>query len=66
MYEEQGQVAVRRIQGVMAMAKKHGSATVEDACAAALEAGASNYYRLCAAIWNGVRNCRWACAKWTR
>ena len=45
MYEEEGQVAVRRIQGVMAMAKKHGSAMVEDACAVALEAGASNYYR---------------------
>src|SRR5436190_2273719 len=45
MYEEEGQVAVRRIQGVMAMAKKHGSAMVEDACAVALEASASNYYR---------------------
>src|SRR5260370_33129319 len=45
MYEEEGQVAVRRIQGVMAMAKKHGSAMVEDACAVALETGASNYYR---------------------
>ncbi|HZM08595.1 MAG TPA: IS21 family transposase, partial [Candidatus Limnocylindrales bacterium] len=45
MYEEEGQVAVRRIQGVMAMAKKHGAAMVEDACAVALEAGASNYYR---------------------
>ena len=29
----------------MAMAKKHGSAMVEDACAVALEAGASHYYR---------------------
>ena len=45
MYEEEGQVAVRRIQGVLALAKKHGSAMVEDACAVALEAGASNYYR---------------------
>src|SRR5438309_3691162 len=45
MYAEEGQVAVRRIQGVMAMAKKHGSAMVEDACAVALEASASNYYR---------------------
>ena len=27
------------------MAKKHGPAMVEDACAVALEIGASNYYR---------------------
>ena len=45
MYEEEGQVAVRRIQGVLALAKKHGPAMVEDACAVALETGASNYYR---------------------
>ena len=45
MYEEEGQAAVRRIQGVMAMAKKHGSAVVDEVCALALEAGAVNYYR---------------------
>jgi transposase len=45
MYAEEGQVAVRRIQGVLALAKKHGPAMVEDACAVALETGASNYYR---------------------
>src|SRR6266545_3195485 len=45
MYEEEGQVAVRRIQGVLALAQKHGPAMVEDACAVALETGASNYYR---------------------
>lgn len=45
MYEEEGQVAVRRIQGVLALAKRHGPAMVEDACAVALEVGASNYYR---------------------
>jgi hypothetical protein len=37
MHEQQGEVAVRRIQGVLALAKKHGIAVVEDACAAALE-----------------------------
>jgi hypothetical protein len=35
---------VRRIQGVLALAKKHGPAMVEDACAVALEIGACNYY----------------------
>jgi len=45
MYEEEGQVAVRRIQGVLGLAKKHGPAMVEDACAVALETGASKYYR---------------------
>ena len=45
MYEEEGQVAVRRIQGVLALAKRHGPAMVEDACAVALEVGAANYYR---------------------
>jgi hypothetical protein len=45
MYEEQGQEAVRRIQGVLALAKKHGPAMVDEACDVALESGASNYYR---------------------
>jgi hypothetical protein len=43
MYGEQGQVAVRRIQGVLALTKKHGPAVVEDACAVALEMGVCNY-----------------------
>jgi transposase len=45
MYEEDGQEAVRRVQGMLALAKKHGPAVVEEACVLALEAGASNYYR---------------------
>jgi len=45
MYEEEGQVAARRIQGVLALAKRHGPAMVEDACEVAREIGASNYYR---------------------
>jgi transposase len=45
MYEEQGQEAVRRIQGMLALAKKHGPAVVDEACVVALEAGAVNYYR---------------------
>ena len=43
MYGEQGQIAVRRIQGVLALAKKHGPAVVEDACAMGLEVGLCNY-----------------------
>jgi len=45
MYGEQGQTAVRRILGVLSLAKKHGPASVDDACAAALEVGVCNYYR---------------------
>jgi hypothetical protein len=45
MYEEEGQVAVRRIQGVLALAKKHGPAMVDEVCGVALETGATNYYR---------------------
>ena len=42
MHDQQGQEAVRRIQGVLALARKHGMAAVEDACAAALEIGVYN------------------------
>jgi transposase len=45
MHSEEGQTAVRRILGLLSLAKKHGAATVDDACAAALEAGACKYYR---------------------
>ena len=58
MYGEQGQIAVRRIQGVLSLAKKHGPAVVEEACAVALEMGVCNYYPLATAIWSGVSNCR--------
>ncbi|MFI5106751.1 MAG: IS21 family transposase, partial [Terriglobales bacterium] len=43
MHEELGQEAVRRIQGVLALAKKYGPAMVDNACAVALEIGVSNY-----------------------
>jgi transposase len=45
MHSEEGQTAVRRILGLLSLAKKHGTATVDDACAAALEVGACKYYR---------------------
>ena len=39
MHQKDGETAVRRIMGVLSLVKKYGSATVEDACAAALEVG---------------------------
>jgi transposase len=43
MYAQQGQAAVRRMQGVLELAKKHGSAAVDDACAAAIEVEVYDY-----------------------
>jgi transposase len=46
MYREQGVVAIRRIQGLFGLARKHGAALADDACAAALEIGLpANPYR---------------------
>ena len=46
MHAKDGEIAVRRIQGVLALAKKYGVAIVEDACAALLEMGACEYRAL--------------------
>jgi hypothetical protein len=43
MHSPQGETAVRRILGVLSLVKKHGAATVEDACTAALEVGVYDY-----------------------
>ena len=43
MHQAQGETAVRRILGVLSLAKKYGLASVEDACAAALELGVGDY-----------------------
>jgi hypothetical protein len=43
MHREQGEIAVRRVLGVLSLAKKYGVATVENACAVALEVGVCNY-----------------------
>lgn len=43
MHREQGELAVRRILGVLSLSKKYGTAAVEDACAAALEMGVPQY-----------------------
>jgi hypothetical protein len=41
--QHDGVPGVRRIQGVLALAKKHGVAVVEDAAKAALEIGVPTY-----------------------
>ena len=43
MHRTQGQAAVRRILGVLALAKKYGIASTDNACALALETGACEY-----------------------
>jgi transposase len=43
MHGKHGQTAVRRIQGVLSLAKKYGAASVDEACAAALEVGVCDY-----------------------
>ena len=43
MHREHGEIAIRRIQGVLSLAKKYGVASVDDACAAALEIGVCEY-----------------------
>lgn len=39
MYERDGQTSIRRIFGLTALARKHGAALANDACAAALDSG---------------------------
>jgi hypothetical protein len=43
LHRNQGPVAVRRILGVLSLAKKYGTASTDDACAMALETGACEY-----------------------
>jgi hypothetical protein len=43
MHHAQGETAVRRTLGVLSLAKKYGAASVDDACAAALEVGVCDY-----------------------
>jgi hypothetical protein len=39
MYQDEGMVAIRRIQGILSLARKHGAMLADDGCAAALESG---------------------------
>jgi transposase len=43
LHRRDGEPGVRRILGVLALAKKYGAASVDDACAAALELGVADY-----------------------
>jgi transposase len=43
IYQRQGEAAIRRILGILFLARKYGTAAVEDACAAALEMGVPEY-----------------------
>jgi hypothetical protein len=43
MFHALGETAVRRILGVLSLAKKYGAPSVDDACAAALEVGVGEY-----------------------
>ena len=44
IYQRQGQMGVRRILGVLSLAKRFGPVRVEDACAAALALGVREYH----------------------
>jgi transposase len=43
IHRQQGEVGVRRILGVLTLAKKYGAAAADEACAAALEMGVAEY-----------------------
>jgi hypothetical protein len=43
IYNQQGQVGIRRIQGLLSLAKQYSTAATEDACAVALEMGVCEY-----------------------
>jgi transposase len=44
MHQKDGETSVRRILGILSLAKKYGAASVEEACAVALEAGVRAEY----------------------
>src|ERR1022692_1552388 len=43
IHRQEGEVGVRRILGVLSLAKKYGTTAVDEACAAALEMGVQEY-----------------------
>jgi transposase len=43
IYQRQGEAGIRRMLGILSLAKKYGTAALEDACAAALEIGVPEY-----------------------
>lgn len=44
LYEREGQVAVRRILGLLSYAKKYGAATCDEACELAMETGGGYHF----------------------
>ena len=65
MYARGGQSEIRRILGITSLARKHGAALAEDACAAALDSGIpANPIASSASGWNDER--RSPFDKWTR
>jgi transposase len=44
LYEREGQGAVRRILGLLSLAKKYGAATCDEACEMGLETGSGHYH----------------------
>lgn len=44
MHDRQGPIALRRILGVLSLAKKYGPAAVDEACSAAMELGVCEYH----------------------
>jgi hypothetical protein len=43
IHREDGEMGLRRVQGVLALVRRHGRGTVEDACRVALEVGVPSY-----------------------
>lgn len=43
MHRRDGETAIRRVMGLLELARKHGAATVDDACTAAFEIGVPTY-----------------------
>jgi IrrE N-terminal-like domain len=43
IYQQQGEMGIRRILGVLSLMKKYGAAAVEDACATAIDIGVHEY-----------------------
>src|SRR5262249_54004753 len=43
IYQQQGEIGIRRILGVLSLMKKYGAAAVEDACATAIDIGVHEY-----------------------
>ena len=44
IYQRQGEAGIRRILGILSLAKKYGTAALEDAGAAAIEIGVPEYH----------------------